>query len=47
MGLKERGVAWDGLMIGVVFYVVHLQVEDYTRRLRTDDLGIPANPADR
>ncbi|XP_019855951.1 PREDICTED: splicing factor 1-like isoform X1 [Amphimedon queenslandica] len=28
-------------------YLIHLQVEDYTRRLRTDDLGIPINPADR
>lgn len=27
--------------------VVHLQIEENSRRLRTGDLGIPANPADR
>ena len=27
--------------------LVHLQVEDLSRRLRIDDLGIPPNPIDR
>ncbi|KAL3310207.1 Splicing factor 1 [Cichlidogyrus casuarinus] len=28
-------------------YIIQLQIEDYTRRLRTGDLGIPAKPEDR
>jgi len=28
-------------------YVVHLQIEEITRKLRTGDLGIPANPEQR
>lgn len=28
-------------------YLIHLQIEENSRRLRTGDLGIPANPADR
>ena len=30
-----------------VFGLVHLQIEENSRRLRTGDLGIPINPADR
>lgn len=28
-------------------YIVQLQIEDLTRKLRTGDLGIPPNPEDR
>lgn len=28
-------------------YIVQLQIEDLTRKLRTGDLGIPVNPEDR
>ncbi|EUB57307.1 Splicing factor [Echinococcus granulosus] len=28
-------------------YILQLQIEDITRRLKTGDLGIPANPEDR
>ncbi|CAG5131364.1 unnamed protein product, partial [Candidula unifasciata] len=28
-------------------YVVHLQIEEFTRKLRTGELGIPANPEER
>ncbi|XP_065897643.1 splicing factor 1-like isoform X2 [Dysidea avara] len=28
-------------------YLIHLQIEENSRRLRTGDLGIPINPADR
>ena len=31
----------------VINVLVHLQIEENSRRLRTGDLGIPANPADR
>jgi len=29
------------------FRAVQLQIEEITRRLRTGELGIPANPGDR
>lgn len=28
-------------------YLLQLQIEELTRRLRMDDLGIPANPEER
>ena len=28
-------------------YIVHLKIEETSRQLRTGDLGIPLNPADR
>ena len=32
---------------GFSLAVVHLKIEDLSRRLRTGDLGIPTNPAER
>ena len=33
--------------IMLYLYIVHLSIEDLSRRLRADDLGIPPDPGDR
>ena len=35
------------VVVVVVIIIVHLRVEDISRRLRTDDLGISLNPLER